>query len=124
MFKAVFANDNEFQVTFGANNDFSVDISQSLNGMQADFSNNSNFQTSFGPNQNTFDISMDQDPSGGGGIPPGGFEGDLLAKRTNGDYEVCWITPVNKVEQDNTKPITAAAVYTEIGNINALLASI
>lgn len=25
------------------------------------------------------------------------------------------------VEQDNTKPITSAAVYTEVGNINALL---
>lgn len=27
-------------------------------------------------------------------------------------------------EPDNTKPITAAAVYTEVGNINALLATI
>lgn len=27
-------------------------------------------------------------------------------------------------EEDNTRPITAAAVYTEIGNINALLATI
>lgn len=25
------------------------------------------------------------------------------------------------VEEDNTRPITAAAVYTEVGNINALL---
>nr|DAE33629.1 MAG TPA: hypothetical protein [Caudoviricetes sp.] len=30
----------------------------------------------------------------------------------------------SKVEQDNTKPISAAAVYTEVGNINALLATI
>lgn len=28
------------------------------------------------------------------------------------------------VEQDNTKPVTSAAVYTEVGNINALLATI
>lgn len=28
------------------------------------------------------------------------------------------------VEADNTRPISAAAVYTEIGNINALLATI
>ena len=28
------------------------------------------------------------------------------------------------VEQDNTKPITSAAVYAEVGNINALLATI
>lgn len=30
----------------------------------------------------------------------------------------------NDAEEDNTRPITAAAVYTEIGNINALLATI
>lgn len=29
-----------------------------------------------------------------------------------------------KVEQDNTKPVTSAAVFTEIGNIEALLAAI
>ena len=28
------------------------------------------------------------------------------------------------VEQDNTRPVTAAAVYTEVGNINALLETI
>lgn len=28
------------------------------------------------------------------------------------------------VEKDNTKPVTSAAVYTEVGNINALLATI
>lgn len=28
------------------------------------------------------------------------------------------------VEADNTKPITSAAVHTEVGNINALLATI
>ena len=28
------------------------------------------------------------------------------------------------VEQDNTRPITSAAVYTEVGNINALLETI
>lgn len=28
------------------------------------------------------------------------------------------------VEKDNTKPVTSAAVYTEIGNINALLSTI
>lgn len=30
----------------------------------------------------------------------------------------------NNVEGDNTNPITAAAVYTEVGNINALLQGI
>ena len=61
---------------------------------------------------------------GGAGIPRGGSEGDLLAKRTGSDYDTTWITPATAAEQDNTRPITSAAVYTEIGNINALLATI
>lgn len=31
------------------------------------------------------------------------------------------VLKTNIVEKDNTRPITAAAVYTEVGNINALL---
>lgn len=58
------------------------------------------------------------------GVPAGGHTGDLLAKRTEANYDVEWISPASAVEQDNTRPITSAAVYTEIGNINALLASI
>lgn len=61
---------------------------------------------------------------GSADFPPGGYAGDLLAKRTDADNDVEWITPANNVEQDNTRPITAAAVYTEVGNINALLATI
>lgn len=34
------------------------------------------------------------------------------------------VDTADKVEQDNTKPVTSAAVYTEVGNINALLATI
>lgn len=40
-------------------------------------------------------------------------EGDVLSVDTATD-----------AEEDNTKPITSAAVYTEIGNINILLATI
>ena len=58
------------------------------------------------------------------GVPSGGSQGDLLAKRTDNNYDVEWITPANSAEQDNTRPITAAAVYTEIGNINAMLSTI
>lgn len=57
-------------------------------------------------------------------FPPGGFAGDLMAKKSNADFEVEWITPATSAEQDNTRPITAGAVYMEIGNINALLATI
>jgi hypothetical protein len=34
------------------------------------------------------------------------------------------VVKANRAEQDNTHPITAAAVYTEIGNIDALLQTI
>ena len=34
------------------------------------------------------------------------------------------VDKATSAEEDNTRPITAAAVYTEIGNINALLATI
>ena len=69
---------------------------------------------------------FDESPGSGGGtrLPPGGKQGDLLAKRSDTDNDIEWITPANSAEQDNTRPITAAAVYMEIGNINALLATI
>lgn len=34
------------------------------------------------------------------------------------------LNKATSVDKDNTKPITSAAVYTEVGNINALLATI
>lgn len=58
------------------------------------------------------------------GIPRGGQAGDLLAKRSDKDYETEWITPATVVEEDNTRPITSGAVYMEIGNINVLLSTI
>ena len=58
------------------------------------------------------------------GLPSGGITGQLLMKRTSIDFDAEWISPANSAEQDNTRPITAGAVYTEIGNINALLATI
>lgn len=34
------------------------------------------------------------------------------------------ISTTNNVEEDNTKPITSAGVYTQLGNINSLLEQI
>ena len=34
------------------------------------------------------------------------------------------VDTANAVEEDNTKPVTSAAVYTELGNVEALLANI
>ena len=60
----------------------------------------------------------------GSGLPSGGQVGDVLMKVRDADDGGGWVTPASSAEQDNTRPITAAAVYTEIGNINALLATI
>lgn len=56
--------------------------------------------------------------------PEEGNIGDILMKTSMDANGVSWITPASNAEEDNTRPITAAAVYTEIGNINALLATI
>lgn len=59
-----------------------------------------------------------------GGMPPGGAPGDIIIKRSAQEQDAEWTAPAQRAEADNTLPITSAAVYTEIGNINALLATI
>lgn len=56
--------------------------------------------------------------SGGGGYNIG--SGLKLDAATN----TLSVDTAEIVEKDNTKPVTSAAVYTEVGNINALLATI
>lgn len=56
--------------------------------------------------------------SGGGGYTIG--DGLKLDATTN----TLSVDTAEAVEKDNTKPVTSAAVYTEVGNINALLATI
>lgn len=56
--------------------------------------------------------------SGGGGYNIG--SGLKLDAATN----TLSVDTAAAVEKDNTKPVTSAAVYTEVGNINALLATI
>lgn len=56
--------------------------------------------------------------SGGGGYTIGdGLKLDVATNTLSVDTAAA-------VEKDNTKPVTSAAVYTEVGNINALLATI
>lgn len=58
--------------------------------------------------------------SGGGS---GGYTiGDGL--KLDPDTNTLSVDTAAAVEKDNTKPVTSAAVYTEVGNINALLATI
>lgn len=58
----------------------------------------------------------------GGGTGGGYNIGDGL--KLDSDTNTLSVDTADKVEQDNTKPVTSAAVYTEVGNINALLATI
>lgn len=75
-------------------------------------------------------LDMDMDTAvnvttlSGGSLPTGGVLGDIVIKRSSEDFDCEWVAPATSAEQDNTRPITSAAVYTEIGNINALLATI
>lgn len=64
--------------------------------------------------------TYDGEALGGGGGAGGYAIGDGL-KVENGKLSVDTATAA---EQDNTKPITSGAVYTAVGNINALLATI
>jgi len=64
--------------------------------------------------------TYDGEVLGGGGGAGGYAIGDGL-KVENGKLSVDTAT---SAEQDNTKPITSGAVYTAVGNINALLATI
>lgn len=69
--------------------------------------------------------SGDGTPSSGGSSG-GGSTGSITAgygiKIT--EDGVISVDAAQAVEQDNTKPVTSAAVYTEVGNINALLETI
>lgn len=62
------------------------------------------------------------EPTGGGGEGGGvDFEVDETLKLENG---ILGVNTAKKMEKDNTLPITSAAVYVEVGNINALLETI
>lgn len=58
--------------------------------------------------------------TGGGGTKYQIGSGLILDAKTN----TLAVDTADAVERDNTKPITSASVYLEIGNINALLATI
>lgn len=53
-----------------------------------------------------------------GGLPAGGSVGEILVQTDDGP---AWVAPADKAEQDDSRPITAAAVYSEIGTINVAL---
>ena len=68
-------------------------------------------------------VSAINEARNSGGSGGGGYTiGDGL--KLDPDTNTLSVDTAEKVEKDNTKPVTSAAVYTEVGNINALLATI
>ncbi len=61
----------------------------------------------------------------GGSSGTGGTTNLIAGENINiTDDGVISVVTTDEVDQDNTKPITSAAVYTEVGNINVLLQTI
>ena len=65
-------------------------------------------------------VNIKTNVAGGGGVPYNIGHGLKVDTETN----TLSVDTVSSVEQDNTLPITSAAVYAEVGNINALLGTI
>lgn len=84
------------------------------------------FEMTLAGDNMTFDLNLDQYI--GGKADPATREtlgvirvGDNLSITADG---VLSVDTTNDAERDNTKPITSAGVYTQLGNIEVLLASL
>ena len=62
--------------------------------------------------------------TGGGGTGGGGLPFELDGKTIVVENGILRVNTANKAEQDNTLPITSAAVHTTVGNIELLLSRI
>lgn len=67
------------------------------------------------------DVALEMELKEGGG---GGGIGYQIGSGLKVEGGILSVDTAGKVEEDNTKPVTSAAVYTEIGNIEVLLANI
>lgn len=62
-----------------------------------------------------------------GGRVTGGGSGGVMWQVGDGlklEGGVLSVDTADAVEEDNTRPVTSAAVYTQLGNVEALLASV
>ena len=79
-------------------------------------------------------VKKDQGKENSGKVLAVGDDGIVVPTEINGGYAIgdglkvkngkLSVDTATVAEQDNTKPITSGAVYTAVGNINALLATI
>lgn len=73
-------------------------------------------------NKDTLVAAINEARNSGGGTGGGYNIGSGL--KLDAETNTLSVDTAEIVEKDNTKPVTSAAVYTEVGNINALLATI
>lgn len=73
-------------------------------------------------NKSNLVAAINEARNSGGGSGGGYNIGDGL--KLDAATNTLSVDTAEAVEKDNTKPVTSAAVYTEVGNINALLATI
>lgn len=73
-------------------------------------------------NKDTLVDAINEARNSGGGTGGGYNIGSGL--KLDAETNTLSVDTAEAVEKDNTKPVTSAAVYTEVGNINALLATI
>lgn len=73
-------------------------------------------------NKDTLVAAINEARNSGGGTGGGYNIGSGL--KLDAETNTLSVDTAKAVEKDNTKPVTSAAVYTEVGNINALLATI
>ena len=73
-------------------------------------------------NKETLVAAINEARNSGGGSGDGYNIGSGL--KLDAETNTLSVDTAEIVEKDNTKPVTSAAVYTEVGNINALLATI
>ena len=73
-------------------------------------------------NRDPIDVSFNVSVRAGGGSGGGYNIGPGLKLDT--ETNTLSVDTADAVEKDNTKPVTSAAVFAEVGNINALLATI
>lgn len=73
-------------------------------------------------NRDPVDVSFNVSVRAGGGSGGGYNIGPGL--KLDAETNTLSVDTADAVEKDNTNPVTSAAVYAEVGNINALLATI
>lgn len=75
-------------------------------------------------NRNPIDVSFNVSVRADGGSGGSGGYNIGPGLKLDAETNTLSVDTADAVEKDNTKPVTSAAVYTEVGNINALLATI